>query len=152
MEDAMTEVSSTRLWVMRVMYLVMAAGIGLTIWPLIVSHNPELPRMTGVAFALLGTVGLLALLGLRYPLRMIPLLLFELSWKVIWLAAFAAPRWLDGTLDEGMRTSIFETSLGAVLILVIPWRYVWNNYVATRGDPWTFRRPGKRAAAAHVAS
>ena len=137
----MTEVSPVRLAVMRAMYLIMAVGLGLNIWPLIVSHDPDLPRMTGVAFALLGTIGLLALLGLRYPLQMLPLLLFELVWKAIWLVAFAAPRWLDGTLDEGMRTTIFETSLGAVLILVIPWRYAWANYVARPGDPWMLRRP-----------
>ena len=105
----MTEVSPLRLWVMRAMFLFMAAGIGATIWPLIVRHGPAVPHMTGVAWALLGTIGLLALLGLRYPLQLIPLLLFELSWKAIWLAAFALPRWLDGTLDEPMRTSIFET-------------------------------------------
>ena len=148
----MNEVSPARLWAMRVMYLVMALGIGLTIWPLIVSHGPELPRMTGVAFALLGTIGLLSLLGLRYPLQMIPLLLFELIWKAIWLAAFAGPRWLDGTLDEGMRSTIFDTSLGLVLILVIPWRYVWANYVARPGDPWTLRRSGNEEEIARAAS
>ncbi len=138
----MTEVSPLRLWVMRAMYLFMAVGIGNMIWPLIISHSPELPRMTGVAWALLGTVGLLALVGLRYPLQMIPLLLFELIWKAIWLAAFAGPRWLDGTLDGAMRTSIFETSFGAILLVVIPWRYVWTNYVTRPGDPWTLRRFG----------
>lgn len=147
----MTEVSPIRLWVMRAMYLVMALGIGLTIWPLIISHGSTLPRMTGVAWALLGTIGLLALLGIRYPLRMLPLLLVELSWKVIWLTAFALPRWLDGTLDEAMRTTIFETSLGAVLILVIPWRYLWANYVVRPGDPWALRRSGQEEAA-HAAS
>ena len=131
------EVSAIRLWVMRAMYLLMAVGIGNMIWPLIVDHPSTLPRMTGVAWALLGTIGLLSVLGLRYPLRMIPLLLFELTWKAIWLAAFAAPRWLDGTLDDAMRTTIFETALGAVLIFVIPWRYVWANYMARPGDPWT---------------
>jgi hypothetical protein len=136
----MTEVSPIRLWVMRAMYLFMAVGLGLTIWPLIISHRADLPRMTGVAFALLGTIGLLALLGIRYPVRMVPLLLFELAWKVIWLVAFAMPRWLDGTLDAGMRGSIFDTSLGLVLILVIPWRYVYANYVAGSGDPWKLRR------------
>ena len=139
----MNEVSPLRLWVMRAMYLIMALGIGLTIWPLIVSHGPELPRMTGVAFALLGTIGLLSLLGLRYPLQMIPLLLFELIWKAIWLAAFAGPRWLDGTLDEGMRSTVFDTSLGVVLIFVIPWRYFWANYVARPGDPWKLRQSGE---------
>lgn len=136
----MTEVSPIRLWVMRAMYLLMAVGIGANIWPSIISHSSELPRMTGVAFALLGTIGMLALLGLRYPLQMVPLLLFELAWKVIWLGAFALPRWLDGTLDAGMRTSIFETSFGALLLVVIPWRYVYVNYVRRPGDPWSFGR------------
>ena len=148
----MTEVSPLRLWTMRFMYLVMAAGIGLTIWPLILGHGPDVPRMTGVAWALLGTIGLLALLGLRYPLRMLPLLLVELTWKIVWLAAFALPRWLDGTLDQAIRTTIFETSLGAVLLLVIPWRYVWANYVVRPSDPWTFRRPVSEVAANHAAA
>jgi len=144
----MTQVSPIRLWVMRGMYLVMAIGLGLTIWPLIVSHDPALPRMTGIALALLGTIGLLSLLGLRYPLQMMPLLLFELSWKAIWLVAFAGPRWLDGTLDEGMRTTVFDTSLGLVLIAAIPWRYFWANYVARPADPWMLRRPQTSPAAA----
>jgi hypothetical protein len=135
----MIEVSRARLLVMRAMYLVMAVGLGLTIWPLIVSHGSDVPRMTGVAWALLGTIGLLALLGLRYPLQMIPLLLFELTWKAIWLVAFALPRWLDGTLDAGMRSTVFDTSLGAVLLLVIPWRYVWAHYAAKPGDSWRLR-------------
>ena len=118
------------------MYLFMAVGLALTIWPLIISHDPELPRMTGVAFALLGTIGLLSLLGLRYPLQMIPLLLFELTWKAIWLVAFALPHWLDGTLDEGMRSTVFDTSFGIVLLVVIPWRYVYAKYVIKSGDPW----------------
>jgi len=148
----MTQVSPTRLWVMRAMYLFMAVGIGNMIWPLIISHAPTVPRMTGVAWALIGTIGLLALLGLRYPLQMLPLLLVELSWKVIWLIAFALPRWLDGTLDEGMRTSVFETSFGLVLLVVIPWRYLWANYVAKPGDPWTFRWPAGGGGSARAGS
>lgn len=132
----MSGVSPLRLWVMRAFYLFMAVGIGATVWPLIIGHPADLPRMTGVALALLGTIGLLALLGLRYPLQMLPLLLFELIWKAVWLAAFALPRWLGGSLDEGMRTTMFETSLGAVLLLVIPWRYVFHHYA---------RKPAERA-------
>lgn len=132
----MNGVSPLRLWVMRAFYLFMAVGIGATVWPLIIGHPADLPRMTGVALALLGTIGLLALLGLRYPLQMLPLLLFELIWKAVWLAAFALPRWLGGSLDERMRTTMFETSLGAVLLLVIPWRYVFHHYA---------RKPAERA-------
>ena len=126
----MTEVSTTRLWVMRAMYLLMAAGIGATIWPLILAHPPQTSHMAGVAWALLGTIGLLSLLGLRYPLQMLPILLLELFWKIIWLLAFALPAWLAGALTDAMRTSVFETAFGALLLVVIPWRYVFANYVA----------------------
>jgi hypothetical protein len=135
-ESKMTEVSPIRLWVMRAMYLFMAVGIGTMIWPLIVSHEPTVPRMTEVAWALIGTIGLLSLLGLRYPLQMIPLLMVELTWKAIWLIAFALPRWLDGTLDEGMRTTTFETAFGAILLVVIPWGYVWRHYVRAPAERW----------------
>lgn len=135
----MTEVSPIRLGVMRAMYLIIAVGLAVTIWPTIVSHDPELPRMTGVVYALLGALGLLSLLGVRYPLQMLPILLFELLWKAIWLAAFALPRWLDGTLDEGMRSTVFDTSLGLVLLFVVPWRYVYAHYLAKPADPWVFR-------------
>jgi hypothetical protein len=134
------QVSPARLWAMRVMYLLIAIGAGLMVWPLIVSHPPTTPRMTGVAWTLLGTMSLLSLLGLRHPLQMIPILLFELAWKMIWLAAFALPRWLEGSLDAAMRTSMFETSLGLVLLVVIPWRYVWAHYVARPADNWTIAR------------
>ena len=141
----MTDVSPIRLWLMRAMYLLMAVGIGMTMWPLIISHGPNLPRMNGVVLAMVGTIGLMSLLGLRYPLQMIPLLLFELAWKMIWLAAFALPRWLDGTLDEGMRSTVFDTSLGAILLVVIPWGYVWAHYVRKPGESWALRGSGERA-------
>ena len=145
------EISLLRLYLLRAMYLLMAAGIGVSIWPLILDHGSTLPLMTGVAWALLGTIGLLSLLGLRHPLQMIPLLLVELTWKAIWLSAFALLRWLDGTIDDAMRTSVFETLLGAILSLVIPWRYVWRNFVARPGAPWTGRRATDEAELTHAA-
>lgn len=123
----MTDVTSLRLWVMRAMYLVMAAGIGATVWPAIVTRGATAPHMTGVAWALIGTIGLLSIAGFRYPLKMIPLLFVELTWKAIWLAAFALPHWQSGTLDKAMRDTMIEVSLGAVLLIVIPWRYVLEH-------------------------
>ena len=132
----MTEVSTARLWVMRAFYAFMGLGVGSMVWPLIVTHKLSTPHMTGVAWALLGTIGILALVGIRYPLQMIPLLLFELGWKMIWLVAFALPLWLAGNLDDAHRSSVIDTSVGLLLLFVIPWRYVWVNYVRKPAERW----------------
>ena len=46
----MTELPLWRLYGLRAMYLVMAVGLGLVIWPLIISHRPEWPLMNGRFF------------------------------------------------------------------------------------------------------
>src|SRR5450432_2840115 len=97
--SVMSDVSTFRLYLLRATYLLIAVGLGITIWPDLVQHalagNPT-PRATP---SLLAGVSLLALLGLRFPLRMLPLLLFELIWKSIWLIAVALPLWNAHQID-----------------------------------------------------
>ena len=41
---------------------------------------------------MLTAMSILAFLGLRYPVKMLPVLLFESAWKLLWLALVAVPR------------------------------------------------------------
>lgn len=64
-------------------------------------------NMHSVACSLLAALSALAALGIRYPIRMLPLLLFELLWKTIWLAAIALPLWSPHKLDgDAMQTGM----------------------------------------------
>ena len=128
-----SEVSLVRLYVLRAMYLVLVLGLGAMIVPEIVSH--ELTSR-GVIPALLGAVWVLAFLGLRYPLQMLPLLMFELAWKAIWMAAYGLPQWAAGRYPPTFAEDFFNIAFGAVLLLVIPWVYVWRRYVRAPGDRW----------------
>lgn len=94
--------------------------------------------------ALLGGLSLMCLLGLRHPLRMLPLLLFELVWKLIWVVATGLPAWHAGTLDAYGSETLFACLMGVVLVpLAVPWGHVWRHYVQARGEPWLVRsRPG----------
>ncbi len=132
----MTDVPLWRLYVLRAMYLIMAVGLGLVIWPGIISHRPEWPLMNGVVACLLGAVGLLAALGLRYPLRMLPILLFELAWKAIWLIAVALPLWRAGKMDAATMGTVSDCVPVVLVLIAVPWRYVAANYVAAPGDRW----------------
>ena len=109
----------------------------MTVWPSIIFAPDGPADSKTVVRALLGAIGLFSLLGLRYPLRMLPLLLFEGLWKAIWLLAFALPIWRSGTLDAATTQNAYECLAGVVLVLVVaPWRYVFQNYVVRPGDPW----------------
>lgn len=132
----MPELSPMRLIVLRGAYLVIAVGLLLFIWPAIVGHDLATPHMNGVVSSMLGGVSLLALLGLRNPAAMIPVLLFELVWKALWLVAYAAPLWAAGGLDAAHRQSVWECLFGVVFAAaVIPWPFVYRRYVTLRDAP-----------------
>ena len=79
----MDRVSLFRLYLLRATYLFIVVGLGFLIWPSLLNPPEHTEHMRGVVRSLLAGVSLLALLGLRYPLQMLPLLLFELVWKSI---------------------------------------------------------------------
>lgn len=132
----MSEVSIFRLYLLRAAYLLLVVGLGIMIWPGIISPGEKLSHMGSVVRALLGAVALLAVVGIRYPLKMLPLLFFELAWKSIWIFAFGLPFWLAGKLDPNMRQTLFDCLFGLIFMLVIPWGYVFRHYIKAPGDRW----------------
>lgn len=140
-DAAMSEVSTLRLCLLRGMYLLVAVGLGLTLWPSIISSVGKVADPHSVVRALLGGLSLMCLMGLRHPLRMLPLLLFELAWKTAWVVLTALPLWRAGTLDSYGQETLFACLVGVVLVpLVVPWGYVWRHYVRGPGEPWRARR------------
>jgi hypothetical protein len=130
------ELTTRRMNVMRFGYAFMAVGLALVKWPVVVQDARSLPVMDGVVACLLTAMSLLAILGLRYPVRMLPILLFEVAWKVIWLGAVAIPHLIANDLSAEGRDVLFNCSFIVVIVAVIPWRYTWRRYVRTPGDAW----------------
>jgi hypothetical protein len=113
----------------------MGLGLAVVKWPMLPDAH-TLPPWEGVTWALLTAMSLLAWLGLRYPVAMLPVLLFEATWKLLWLAVVALPRALDGGLDAATSEIAVNCSLVVVIIAVIPWRHVRSRYLRAAGDPW----------------
>lgn len=125
-----------RLNLMRVGYALMGIGLALVKWPAVIDPDPSRTLGQSVVDALLAALAVLALLGLRYPVRMLPVLVFEVAWKAIWLTAVAVPAARAGDIDAATQQVIVSCSLAVVVLVVIPWRYAWQQYAATKGDPW----------------
>jgi hypothetical protein len=128
------EVSLARIYVLRATYLLLVIGIGGMIVPEVVSH-PVISR--GVIPSLLGAVWVMAFVGLKYPLEMLPLLMFEFAWKSIWTLAYGLPQWYAGQLPATFAEDSFNIGVGVILMpLVIPWGYVYRHYVKQSGARW----------------
>jgi hypothetical protein len=131
--DPATRVSKFRFNLLKIFYLLIAAFLGIEVWTEIFTHTSLWQSLPGVAYSFWGAFTLLAILGLYNPLKMVPLLLIQFLYKIIWLIMVAYPLWstnqLIGSSTEGM-AALFVKSV-VVDLLVIPWPYVFKTFILT---------------------
>lgn len=98
----------------------------------------------GVGHSFLFALAILSIGGMFRPLALLPIMIFEIVWKVVWLLAVALPLWMAGEQIPGV-VSIKGSIIGSCLIAtVIPWKYVWWRYFKQPLEPW--RRKKQKAA------
>lgn len=130
------DVSTIRLYLMRGLYLVNFVLLGFDVWPALFQHAGTWDPVKGAAYSLWAALSILSGLGLRYPLQMLPLLLFQLVYKAVWLSAVALPQWPALESADITRAML----IGIVLdLIVIPWPYVFANYISKHGDRWKIK-------------
>lgn len=132
----MPELATYRFNLLRGGYLLLIVGLGLTVWPSILNPGKAWELTHGVVVSMLGALSLLALIGLRHPLRMLPLLFWEVAWKSIWLLRVAVPLWLGDRLDADATETAMECLMAILIVAVIPWDYVLRAYVRGPGNSW----------------
>lgn len=135
-DTAVSIVATWRLNLLRAVYALIAIAMGAMTWPDILTRSGDWSFAPGVVKCMLGALTLLSLLGIRYPLRMLPLLFWELAWKTIWLLVVALPAWMENRIDTAMAENIFATGLVVIVYAAIPWGYVFDHYVRHPGDQW----------------
>ena len=126
-----------RLYLLRGSYLLIAAGMGMQMWSAYLEPHKPWTLTHGVMNAMLLALVLLSLVGLRHPLKMLPLLFWEMIWKAIWLLSVALPAWRTGTMDADTTETAFACLMAAIFVIVVPWGYVWRNFVAAKSERWS---------------
>lgn len=132
----MNEVSLLRLYLLRALYLLIVVGLGIVVWPGVIQHERPWQLMEGVVACMLAAFSALSVLGLRYPLQMLPLLLWELAWKSIWLLVVALPLWSAGRMDPSTGETASACLMAVIIPFIIPWPYVFAHYVKKPGERW----------------
>jgi len=137
------EVSTLRLYVLRALYLINFVLLGASVWPRLVRPDDVSDPLQAVALSFWSALAALCALGIRYPLKMLPLLFVQLLYKSIWMTAFAFPLWSSYRSNENTKGMVLGITLD---LIAIPWPYVVATYLRERGERWGARPQATGAA------
>ena len=115
---------------LRLVYLLMALFIATRSWRAIATHTGPWDPYRGLAFCVWATYTTLGVLGLRHPLRLLPIMVFMIAYKTLWLAVVAYPLWTAGTLAGSPAESLATVFRWApIMALFVPWSYFVRQFV-----------------------
>jgi hypothetical protein len=134
-EAAFQPVAKWRINAMRFLFLLMAVVMGSFVWSQLLFQSADWDVMRGLAKSMLAALALMSLLGVRYPLQMLPLMLYEIAWKTIWIILIAGRAWMAGKWTADIE-GLFTDCIGIVIAyFIVPWRYVWARYFVQGMEP-----------------
>jgi len=113
---------------LRVLYA-LTSLLALSMWPYMIDPGELIDPVEGVGDAFWTAISTLAVLGIRYPLSMLPLLFLQFAYKLVWLVFVAWPLWQAGQLDPASDQLFRSMAIGVALDLVlVPWLYAARRY------------------------
>jgi hypothetical protein len=121
------------IYLLRLLFILMFFVLGKTAWTHILTHRGAWEPDDAIAWCVWAAFATLAGLGIFRPLKMLPILLLEIFYKVLWLAIVAYPLWRTGNLAGSSAEGTTSAFLWVILpVIAVPWGYVVMNYIYTR--------------------
>jgi hypothetical protein len=118
------------IYALRLFYLLMFLFIATDSWRTILTHQGPWDHVRAVAFCVWATYTTMSALGVIHPLKFLPIMIFMIGYKVLWLIVVAYPLWRAGTLAGSPAEEMAKVFMWISLpIIAVPWKYVFQNYV-----------------------
>jgi hypothetical protein len=123
-------VRRVNIYLLRLVYILMFFVLGKDTWTQILTHQGAWDPADGVVWGVWTAFATLAGLGIIRPLKMLPILLLEIFYKVMWLIIVAYPLWAKDKLAGSPAETITSPFLWVILpIVAVPWDYVFVTYI-----------------------
>ena len=90
------------IYLLRLLYFLMFVGVGLQTWSTIINHQGPWDHTRAVAFCVWAAYPTLSIFGLIRPLRWLPIVIFMIFYKTLWVIVVAYPLWRAGALAGEM--------------------------------------------------
>ena len=117
------------IYLLRALYFLMIVFVATDSWKTILTHHGQWDYLQAVAFCVWAAYSTLSIIGLLHPLKMLPIVLFEIFYKSIWLVIVAYPLWANHQLAGSPAEQAVYAFLWLPLpVLATPWAYVFRTY------------------------
>ena len=99
-------------------------------WSAVLFPTEQMDTLSGVAISFWAGFSLLNLIGVRFPLKMLPILLLQLLYKSAWIVGTYLPAKDSGLLNPALTEFFWICVAGITLnLLIIPWGYAYQTYL-----------------------
>jgi hypothetical protein len=118
------------IYLLRLMFLLMIFFLGRDSWTHVLTHKGAWDPADAMSWCVWAAYSVLAILAFFQPVKMLPIVMLEIFYKVLWLIVVAYPLWsthtLEGSPAEGMTNGFIWVILP---IVAMPWPYVIRRYI-----------------------
>jgi hypothetical protein len=122
-------VPNVNIYLLRLLYVLMFFVLGRITWTHVLTHQGLWEPTNAVVWCVWTAFATLAGIGIIRPVKMLPIVLLEILYKVQWLILVAYPLWSKGMLAGSPAEEITSQFLWVILpIAAVPWGYVFANY------------------------
>ncbi len=131
-------------WGLRIIFAAMVVVLGSKQLDYILDGAADWSNWRGLGHSMLFTLAILAIGGVFRPLAFLPVMIYEMAWKIVWLLVVALPPWLAGQ-DIPSIVNAKSSIIGiCLLIVLIPWKYVGWRYFTQPLEPWKRKKKANK--------
>lgn len=118
------------IYLLRLLFTLMFFFLTYESWSTILMHKGPWDNSRAAAWCMWGSYSAISFIGMMRPLKMLPIVLFEVVYKVAWLSIVAYPLWMKNELAGSSAEEMTRVFIWVVFpILAMPWRYFFRVYI-----------------------
>jgi len=118
-----------RLHLMRALFFLNFISLAFDNWSAVLFPTEQMDVLSGVAISFWAGFAMLNLIGVRFPIKMLPILLLQLLYKSAWILGTYLPAKASGVIDPSIQEFLWICIGGVVLnLLIIPWGFVYREF------------------------
>ena len=122
-------VRPVNVYLLRLVFTLTFLFVGTGAWTTIATYHDEWKPLNAVAWSVWCAYSALSVFGILRPLKMLPIVAFQIFYKVIWLTIVAYPLWTTGSLAGSAAENMTRDFLWVILpIVAMPWGYFFRVF------------------------